>query len=140
MTVIGIGLGTAFILAIFYNQPELKKHRAEYASLMANNRRVNADCKRRHLEERGELTNQAIIFCSQYANSIYPAYEWFVCFLSTSDKPQAEELSAEDQKLLDDAIKNLQSFIEDNTTHYVFVEDGEPSDEELDSIEAEEEE
>ena len=60
--------------------------------------------------------------------------------MSTSDKPQAEELSAEDQKLLDDAIKNLQSFIEDNTTHYVFVEDGEPSDEELDSIEAEEEE
>jgi len=60
--------------------------------------------------------------------------------LSNPDKPQAEELSAEDQKLLDDAIKNLQSFIEDNTTHYVFVEDVEPSDEELDSIEAEEEE
>ena len=75
MTVIGIGLGTAFILAIFYNQPELKKHRAEYASLKANNRRVNADCRRRHLEERGVLTNRAIVFCSQYANSIYPAYQ-----------------------------------------------------------------
>lgn len=140
LTLIGIGLGTTFILAIFYNQPELKEHRAEYASLKANNDRVNANCKRRHLEERGVLTNRAIVFCFQYANSIYPAYQWFVCFLSNSDKPQAEELSAEDQKLLDDAIKNLQSFIEDNTTHYVFVEDEEPSNEELDSIEAEEEE
>lgn len=52
---------------------------------------------------------------------------------------QPEELSPEDQKLLDDAIKNLQTFIEDNTTHYLFVEDEEPSNEDLDAIEDEEE-
>lgn len=75
MTLIGIGLGTAFILAIVYNQPGLKEHRAKQDSLMANNRRVNANCKRRHLEERGVLTNRAIVFCADYANSIYPAYE-----------------------------------------------------------------
>ena len=75
MTVIGIGLGTAFILAIVYNQPGLKKHRAEYASLKANNRRVNADCKRRHLEERGVLTSKAASFCHHYANSVYPIYQ-----------------------------------------------------------------
>jgi hypothetical protein len=75
MTLIGIGLGTAFIVGIAYNQPELRKHRSEYASLKANNRRVNADCKRRTLEKYGVLTNQAIVFCSQYANSIYPAYQ-----------------------------------------------------------------
>ena len=34
-----------------------------------------------------------------------------------------KELSPEEQELLDAAIKNLQSFIEDETTHYVFVED-----------------
>ena len=52
---------------------------------------------------------------------------------------QPEELSPEDQKLLNDAIKNLQTFIEDNTTHYLFVEDEEPSNEDLDAIEDEEE-
>ena len=75
MTLIGIGLGTAFILAIVYNQPGLKEHRAKQVSLMANYRKMNANCRRRHLEERGVLTNRAIVFCSQYANSIYPAYE-----------------------------------------------------------------
>jgi len=33
------------------------------------------------------------------------------------------ELSLEDEALLADAIANLQSFIEENTTHYMFVED-----------------
>lgn len=37
-----------------------------------------------------------------------------------SDQP---ELTPEEQELLDGAIKNLQSFIEAETTHYVFVED-----------------
>lgn len=37
------------------------------------------------------------------------------------EKPK--ELSPEEQELLDQAISNLQSFIEDNTTHYAFVED-----------------
>ena len=75
MTVIGIGLGTAFILAIAYNRPELKEHRAKYALLKANNRRMNADCKRRHLEERGVLTSKAASFCHHYANSVYPIYQ-----------------------------------------------------------------
>ena len=75
MTLIGIGLGTAFILAIVYNQPGLKEHRAKQDSLMANNRRVNANCRRRHLEERGVLTDKAASFCHQYANSVYPAWE-----------------------------------------------------------------
>ena len=39
-----------------------------------------------------------------------------------SDTPPTE-LTPEEQELLDSAIKNLQSFIEDNTTHYAFVED-----------------
>ena len=39
-----------------------------------------------------------------------------------SDTPPTE-LTPEEQELLDIAIKNLQSFIEDNTTHYAFVED-----------------
>jgi len=33
------------------------------------------------------------------------------------------ELSPEDEALLADAIANLQSFIEEGTTHYMFVED-----------------
>lgn len=36
---------------------------------------------------------------------------------------EPKELSPEEQELLDQAISNLQSFIEDNTTHYAFVED-----------------
>lgn len=34
-----------------------------------------------------------------------------------------DELTPEEQELLDGALKNLQSFIETETTHYVFVED-----------------
>lgn len=34
-----------------------------------------------------------------------------------------EQLTPEEQALLDQALSNLQSFIEDNTTHYAFVED-----------------
>jgi len=36
---------------------------------------------------------------------------------------ESKELSPEEQELLDQALSNLQSFIEDNTTHYAFVED-----------------
>jgi len=43
--------------------------------LMANYRKMNANCKRRHLEERGVLTDRAASFCHQYANSVYPAWE-----------------------------------------------------------------
>jgi len=35
----------------------------------------------------------------------------------------SDELSPEEQELLNQAITNLQSFIETETTHYVFVED-----------------
>lgn len=38
---------------------------------------------------------------------------------------EPEELSPEEQELLDQALSNLQSFIKDNTTHYVFVDDAE---------------
>ena len=34
-----------------------------------------------------------------------------------------EELTPEEQELLDQAIANLQSFIESETTHYALVED-----------------
>jgi hypothetical protein len=34
-----------------------------------------------------------------------------------------EKLSPEEQKLLDQALSNLKSFIESETTHYAFVED-----------------
>lgn len=34
-----------------------------------------------------------------------------------------EELTPEEKELLSQAISNLQSFIEEETTHYVFVED-----------------
>ena len=50
-----------------------------------------------------------------------------------SDTPPAE-LTPEEQELLDNAIKNLQSFIEDNTTHYAFVEDPR-NDEDYDTFE-----
>lgn len=36
---------------------------------------------------------------------------------------ESKELSPEEQELLDQALSNLQSFIEDNTTHYAFAED-----------------
>jgi hypothetical protein len=36
---------------------------------------------------------------------------------------ESKELSPEEKKLLDQALLNLQSFIEDNTTYYAFVED-----------------
>ena len=36
---------------------------------------------------------------------------------------EPKELTAEEQALLDQAISNLQSFIEDNTTHYAILED-----------------
>ena len=50
-----------------------------------------------------------------------------------SDTPPTE-LTPEEQELLDSAIKNLQSFIEDNTTHYAFVEDPR-NDEDYDTFE-----
>lgn len=34
-----------------------------------------------------------------------------------------DNLTPEEEKLLADAISNLQTFIEDNTTHYAIVED-----------------
>ena len=34
-----------------------------------------------------------------------------------------EELTPEEQELLAQALSNLQTFIEEETTHYVFVED-----------------
>lgn len=36
---------------------------------------------------------------------------------------EVKELTPEEQELLDQAIGNLQSFVETETTHYVFVED-----------------
>ena len=39
------------------------------------------------------------------------------------DPKEAKELIPEEQELLDQAIGNLQSFVETETTHYVFVED-----------------
>ena len=50
---------------------------------------------------------------------------------------EPKELTAEEQALLDQAISNLQSFIEDNTTHYVFVDDSEDprNDEDYDTFE-----
>lgn len=36
---------------------------------------------------------------------------------------EPNELTPEEQQLLKEAIKNLQSFIETETTHYVLVED-----------------
>lgn len=47
---------------------------------------------------------------------------------------EASELTPEEQELLDSAIKNLQSFIEDNTTHYLLVEDPR-NDEDYDTFE-----
>lgn len=44
------------------------------------------------------------------------------------------ELTPEEQELLEGAIKNLQSFIEEETTHYVFVEDPR-NDEDYDTFE-----
>lgn len=45
-----------------------------------------------------------------------------------------DELTPEEQELLDGALKNLQSFIETETTHYVFVEDPR-NDEDYDTFE-----
>ncbi len=45
-----------------------------------------------------------------------------------------DELTPEEQELLNEAIKNLQSFIETETTHYVFVEDPR-NDEDYDTFE-----
>ncbi len=39
------------------------------------------------------------------------------------DSKEIKELTPEEQELLDQAIGNLQSFVEAETTHYVFVED-----------------
>jgi len=44
------------------------------------------------------------------------------------------QLTPEEQELLDGALKNLQSFIESETTHYVFVEDPR-NDEDYDTFE-----
>lgn len=45
-----------------------------------------------------------------------------------------DELTPEEQELLEGALKNLQSFIETETTHYVFVEDPR-NDEDYDTFE-----
>lgn len=47
---------------------------------------------------------------------------------------EASELTPEEQELLDSAIKNLQSFIEDSTTHYALIEDPR-NDEDYDTFE-----
>jgi hypothetical protein len=44
------------------------------------------------------------------------------------------KLTPEEQELLDQALSNLQMFIEDNTTHYAFVEDPR-NDEDYDTFE-----
>lgn len=46
-----------------------------------------------------------------------------------------DELTEEEQQLLNDAISNLTSFIEEQTTHYVFVEDDPRNDEDYDTYE-----
>jgi len=45
------------------------------------------------------------------------------------------ELTEEEQQLLKDALANLTSFIEEETTHYVFVEDDPRNDEDYDTYE-----
>lgn len=45
------------------------------------------------------------------------------------------ELTEEEQQLLKDALANLTSFIEKETTHYVFVEDDPRNDEDYDTYE-----
>lgn len=47
---------------------------------------------------------------------------------------EAKELTPEEQELLSQALSNLQSFIEEETTHYVFVEDPR-NDEDYDTFE-----
>ena len=51
---------------------------------------------------------------------------------------EPEELTPEEQELLDQAIGNLQKFIEEQSTHYAFVDEEEPTEEELKAIEFEE--
>lgn len=46
-----------------------------------------------------------------------------------------DELTPEEQELLDGALANLTSFIEEQTTHYVFVEEDPRNDEDYDTYE-----
>ena len=55
--------------------------------------------------------------------------------MTTSNQMYPDELTEEEQRLLDDAIANLTSFIEEQTTHYVFVEDDPRNDEDYDTYE-----
>ena len=57
---------------------------------------------------------------------------------STDRVTEPEELTPEEQELLDQAIGNLQKFIEEQSTHYAFVDEEEPTEEELKAIESEE--
>lgn len=45
------------------------------------------------------------------------------------------ELSEEEQQLLNDALANLTSFIKEETTHYMFIEDDPRNDEDYDTYE-----
>lgn len=55
--------------------------------------------------------------------------------MTTSNQMNPDELTEEEQQLLNDAISNLTSFIEEQTTHYVFVEDDPRNDEDYDTYE-----
>lgn len=46
-----------------------------------------------------------------------------------------DELTPEEQELLDGALANLTSFIEEQTTHYVFVDEDPRNDEDYDTYE-----
>lgn len=55
--------------------------------------------------------------------------------MATSDQMEPDELTEEEQLLLDSALANLTSFIEEQTTHYVFVEDDPRNDQDYDTYE-----
>ena len=55
--------------------------------------------------------------------------------MTTSDQMDPDELTEEEQQLLNDALANLTSFIEEQTTHYVFVEEDPRNDEDYDTYE-----
>lgn len=55
--------------------------------------------------------------------------------MATSDQMNPDELTEEEQQLLNDALANLTSFIEEQTTHYAFVEDDPRNDEDYDTYE-----
>lgn len=96
-------------------------------------------------QERVAMFNDLVRQCTQKQMYVYGTYDNDTCkrWVNTQIRLYdmwvfgygMSELSEEEQQLLNDALANLTSFIKEETTHYMFIEDDPRNDEDYDTYE-----